>query len=174
MGSGCYTVKKYPPHKPFVFKTDINIQGNLPAEEKANLESRLENQLDDSLRLKVVTPFPLVQKLVKPPVFDTAAANRTIGFMNNLLYSLGYYKATIEWDSTITITKDKQAVNVSFTVTPGKSYRFDSIAYTIEDSVLLQLALASRSNSLVKKGAPYSVEIISAELKKTCRQKEIL
>jgi outer membrane protein insertion porin family len=164
MATGCYTVKKYPPHQPFVFKTDINIQGNLPAEEKANLESRLENQLDDSLRLKVVTPFPLVQKLVKPPVFDTAAANRTIGFMNNLLYSLGYYKATIEWDSTITITKDKQAVNVSFTVTPGKSYRFDSIAYTIEDSVLLQLALASRSNSLVKKGAPYSVEIISAEL----------
>jgi outer membrane protein assembly factor BamA len=162
---GCLTPKKYQPGKPFVFSTDIDIQGNLPPSEKADLKNRLTNQLDDSLKTKVVTVFPLIKTLVKPPAFDTNAVVQSVHFMNALLYSLGYYKATITWDSTLTLAKKgQQRVSVSFAVKPGKSYKFDSIGYQLQDSALQSLAVARRAASLLKKGEPYSVEAIATEL----------
>ncbi|HTL07774.1 MAG TPA: hypothetical protein VL307_05940, partial [Chitinophagaceae bacterium] len=82
---GCIFPKKYQPGKPFVYSTNIDIQGNLPREQKAALKIKLENQLDDSLKTRLKTVFPGIRQLIKPPVFDTAAALRSVGFMNNLL-----------------------------------------------------------------------------------------
>jgi len=178
---GCIIPKKYQENKPFVFSTNINIQGNLPPSEKGDLKLRLENQLDDSLKTLVKTVFPGVKTLVKPPVFDTAAAHRSVIFMDNLLHAQGYYKDSISWDSAVTVKtrrhwfynllhkKNKpvsieQRINVDFSVTPGKSYKFDSIAYQLQDSALQQLALSRRNGSLLKKGQPYSVDIIAAEM----------
>jgi outer membrane protein insertion porin family len=163
---GCITPKKYQHNKPFVFSTNITIQGNLPPSEKVDLKSRLENQMDDSVKTQLVTVFPGFKTLLKPPVFDTVAVIRSVTFMKNLLYSLGYYKAAIKWDSSLTIQKHpyQQRVSVNFTVEPGKSYKFDSIAYRLEDSALQRLAMSRRNNSLLKKGQPYSVEIIAAEM----------
>jgi outer membrane protein insertion porin family len=162
--TGCVYPRKYQPNKPFVFKTNINIQGNLSANEKQDLKTRLENQLDDSLKTKEVTILPLRKNLVKPPAFDTSAAIHSQEYMKALLYARGYYKATVTWDSSIVFKKDQQRVTVDFTVIPGKGFKFDSINYRLEDSVLQALALARRGNALIKSGDPYSVEIISAEL----------
>ncbi|MBC7902571.1 MAG: hypothetical protein H7Y27_04085, partial [Gemmatimonadaceae bacterium] len=162
--SGCLTPKKYPVNKPFVFKTNINIEGNLPAGERSDLETRLQNQLDDSLRTRIVTIIPFVRQLVKPPLFDSGSAAKSVQYMNNLLYSFGYYKATVSWDSSITEIQDQKRVTVDFSVVPGKSYKFDSIAFALEDSVLQSIALARASGTYLKKGDPYSVEIISLEL----------
>ncbi len=162
---GCITLRK-PPARPFVYSTAINIQGNLSPDQKQELKARLENQLDDSLKLKLVTIFPGIRRLDKPPVFDTNAVTHSIEFMKALLYSLGYYKDSINWKKktdTIRIGK-QQRVNVVFIVIPGKSYKFDSIAYGLEDSALQRLALARRRGALIKKGDPYSVEGISDEL----------
>ena len=161
---GCIVPKKYQQQKPFVFSTNINIQGNLPGSEKADLKLKLENQLDDSLKIRLKTVFPGIRQLVKPPVFDTAAALRSVIFMNNLLHSQGYYKSTITWDSSLSVKDKQQRVSVDFAVTPGKSYKFDSITYQLQDSALQLLALSRRNNSLLKKGQPYSVEIIAAEM----------
>jgi len=170
---GCITPRKYQPGKPFVFSTNINIQGNLRPGDKADLKTRLENQLDDSLKTQVVTTFPGFKRLSKPAAYDTVAVARSIGFMKSLLYSLGYYKATITSDTSraqsqllkiINLKKGEKPIRVQFTVTPGKSYKFDSIAYNLEDSALQQLTLSRRNNALIKKGDPYSVENISAEM----------
>jgi outer membrane protein assembly factor BamA len=159
---GCVTPTKFQEGKPFVFSTNINIQSNLSPSEKADLKTRLENQLDDSIRTLPVTVFPGFKKLRHPPVFDTVAAAHSVVFMYSLLQSLGYYKAVIKWDSSITRIKGQQRVNVSFAVTPGKSYHFDSIIYRLEDPALQQL-IKDKHVSLIKKGNPYSVELIANE-----------
>jgi len=163
---GCIAPKKYQPNKPFVFSTTINIQGNLPPSEKQDLKSRLENQLDDSLKTLLVTAYPGRILLQHPPVFDTNSVHRSKEFMGSLLNSLGYYKAMV-YDSVIRHPrshKDQLRVSVVFYVYPGKGYKFDSIVYQLQDSALQSLAMARRANSLLKKGAPYSVDVISEEL----------
>ncbi len=161
---GCIVPKKYNTQKPFVFSTNINIQGNLSITEKADLKLKLENQLDDSLKVRLKTQYPGRRVLENPAVFDSAAAARSVGYMNNLLHSLGYYTSAISWDSSLFITGRQQRVTVNFAVVPGRSYKFDSIAYQLQDSALQALAMSRINNSLLKKGQPYSVEIIAAEM----------
>ena len=49
--------KDYPPNKPFVFKTNINIEGKFKRDEKNDILSRLETQMDDSIRVRTVQKF---------------------------------------------------------------------------------------------------------------------
>ncbi len=182
--SGCVVLPyKYSRDKPFVASTNINIQGNLPPSQKADLKLKLGNQLDDSMKTLLKTVYPGRTQIINPSIFDTAAANRSIIFMDNLMHAQGYYTSVISWDSSMTInhrnwwvgnifrgkSKDRrktteQRVSVEFTVIPGKSYKFDSIAYRLQDSALQQLAYSRRANSLLKKGDPYSVDVIAAEM----------
>jgi outer membrane protein insertion porin family len=163
MSVGCVAPKKYPAHLPFIYKININIQGNLPSSEKLILQEKLKNQLDDSLKIKEKTIIPLVKRLMKPPAFDSIYARRSATFMSSALYSLGYYKAVISWDSSTIKIKNQQRVTVTFTITPGKSYRLDSVVYQFQDPSLQAIALAN-TNNLLKKGMPYSVDMITAEL----------
>ena len=179
---GCIVPKRFQPGKPFVFSTAINIQGNLSAAEKQALKTRLEDQLDDSLKTKLVTVWPGKRRLESPPAFDTAAVSHTREFMKSLMFSLGYY--TAEVTDTFHITeihrrplhislipfrlarrpKDQSRVNVIFNVKPAKGYKFDSIVYRLEDSGLQRIVMARRAGTVLKRGAPYSVEVISEEL----------
>lgn len=161
---GCTIPKKYAHGKPFVYATNINIQGNLSSTEKADLKLQLQNQVDDSLKLRLKTVFPTIKQLVKPPVFDTAAALRSVLFMNNLLNAQGYYTSVITWDSSLSVKRDQQRVSVNFNILPGKRYTFDTIVYQLQDSALQLLALTRKNGSLLKKGQPYLVEIIAAEM----------
>lgn len=125
----------------------------------------LENQLDDSMKTRLVTVYPGRFRLDSPPVFDSGAAARSTEFMKALLYSLGYYNAKVDWDTgRIVIRKDQIRYNTVFTVDPGKGYKLDSIVYRLEDSGLQRIIMTRRNNSLLKRGAPYSVEVISEEL----------
>ncbi|MFT3936137.1 MAG: BamA/TamA family outer membrane protein [Chitinophagaceae bacterium] len=163
---GCIVPKKYQPYKPFVYSTNINIGGNLSTSEKADLKLKLQNQLDDSLKTILTTIYPGRIRLMKPPVFDSSAATRSVLFMNNLMHAQGYFKSAVAWDSTLAVLHNgkEKRVTVAFFVTPGKSYKFDSIAYRLQDSALQQLAMSRRGASLLKKGQPYSIDVISAEI----------
>jgi outer membrane protein insertion porin family len=160
---GCVVPKNYPHHTPFIFKTNINIQGNLSTDQKLVLQERLQNQLDDSLKTKEKTTLPLRKRLESPPAFDSMYAHRSKEFMNSALYLQGYFTSVVNWDSSLVIKGNQQRVTVNFTVTPGKSYKFDSISYQFQDAALQQIALSSKSPFL-KKGDPYSADIITAEL----------
>lgn len=164
LAQGCLTPVKYQRNKPFIYKTNINIKGNLSPDEKLTILDRLQNQLDDSLKTKEKTIIPLVKRLVSPPVFDSAYASRSKEYMNGALYLLGYYKASVSWDSSLVFAPNgQQRVTVNFIITPGKGYRFDSIGYQFADSNLQKIVLANK-NSLLKKGDPYSADIITAEM----------
>ncbi|MBS1565285.1 MAG: BamA/TamA family outer membrane protein [Bacteroidetes bacterium] len=141
------------------------------------MKARLENQLDDSMKTKRVTVFPTVQQLVNPPAYDSAAANHSVEFMKALLYSLGYYTSDVSFRADTTEPKrrhllifgpphdrDGQRVTVTFDVTLRKNYKLDSIVYRLENPELQSIATARQGNSLLKRGNPYSVEVISDEL----------
>src|ERR1700748_394127 len=94
--ASCVVVpRKYQPNKPFVFKTTINIQGNLKASEKADMKAALLNQLDDSLKVRIVYFAGVRQTIVRPAVFDTNSVKRSISFMTALMNSKGYYEPII-------------------------------------------------------------------------------
>lgn len=162
--SGCVTIVKRPPAgKPFVYKTNVKVQGARDAGERSELQSRLMNQLDDSLRVRTRS-YPLWNTISRPPVFDTVNVNRTEAYMRALMNSLGYFSAVITDTFTTDTVRDQQRVTVDFNVTPGKNLRFDSIAFAFTTPEWQQLALRNRNASAIKKNAPYSKGVVAQEL----------
>lgn len=157
-------VKKYQPGKPFVYQTNIKVNGNFSNEERDKLASRLKSQLDDSMRSRSVSKvFWSVMK--SPPVYDSSSAEKSKLYMRSLLVSLGYFKDTITFNSTIDTAKNGQyRTTVNFSVTPGKVVRIDSFAYNLRDTNLQKLAVANQSDALVKEGDPFAKANISVEL----------
>ena len=161
----CVVPKKYPHYKPFVFNNIIKVEGDMKTSEKRDLAQRLANQLDDSLRTQIVSLGGIYKKLVNPPVFDSMNVRRSLGFMIALLNSLGYYSPSIKDTFRIdTVHRDQYRVTTDFQVRPGKNLKFDSIGYALQTPQLQALALKYRDQSLLKKGHPYSKQVISSEL----------
>jgi outer membrane protein insertion porin family len=167
----CTVARKYQYHQPFVFGTNVRVEGNFPPGDKKDLAQRLSNQLDDSLRTQVVSIAGVYNRVMNPPVFDTANIRRSIGFMVALLNANGYYTPTIK-DTIRRDTvrfkkhpeKNEYRVIVDFTVNPGKQLRLDSIGFNLSTPALEALALETRDRSMLKKGKPYSKQLMSAEL----------
>jgi outer membrane protein assembly factor BamA len=164
--------KDYPPDKPFVYQTNINLEGNFSKEEKTRLQSQLKNQLDDSMRVRTV--YKLFYHgfnrsvLQKPPAFDSASALRSVAFMKALLNAQGYFRNTVSYDTTMkviaTARPPQNRTMVNFNTAPGKLFTLDSISYAINHPELQSLALAKKNFSLLKKGQPFSKQIVSEEL----------
>ncbi|MBM3417121.1 MAG: hypothetical protein FJY20_11955 [Bacteroidetes bacterium] len=159
--------KNYPANKPFVFKYNVEVQGNFTPEEKNQLKSRLANQLDDSIRVRAARK--LLYKgfnrpvLENPPVYESANADKSVIFMRALLISLGYFGDTITYTAVIDSSISGQyRTTVQFNVRPGKVVRIDSFAYIIKQPELQ--ALATRQPGLVKKGDPFAKATIAGEL----------
>ncbi|HEY4876323.1 MAG TPA: hypothetical protein VIH86_12165, partial [Puia sp.] len=53
--SACVVPKDFQKNKPFVYKTEIKVSGDLPNDQREDLVIKLNNQLDDSLRVRTVT-----------------------------------------------------------------------------------------------------------------------
>ena len=139
--------------------------------DKQDLASRLANQLDDSLRVQVVSIAGVYRRVINPPVFDSLNVRRSIGFMVALLNASGYFTPTIKDTirrDTIRFNRhpelDQYRVRIDFRVWPGKQLTLDSIGYALTTPELQTLALQARSQSLLRKGLPYSKQILSDEL----------
>ena len=116
MASSCTIVKNYPRGKPFVYKTNININANLSRDSTTMLSSRLRSQLDDSMRSRAVSKI-LWKVMKKPPVYDVSNAEKSIIFMRALLISMGYFRDTITYQAVIdTVSNDQYRTSVSFRV----------------------------------------------------------
>lgn len=169
--TSCNVVKDYPARQPFVYDTNIEIEGKFSTDEKKQLESQLKQQLHDSIRVREVQKFVGWEKgprffysvLSKPPVFDSSNADKSLQFMKALLHSNGYYRDTISVDTSVDIKSDQYRTTVNFKVNPGKLIRFDSIRYNLADDTLQKLTLEEQKNSLVKKGEPFAKPLISTE-----------
>lgn len=163
--SGCALtfVKRAPKNKPFVYQTNVKVQNAQTTAQRNELQNRLQEQLDDSLRVRVIS-YPLWKTIRQPPVFDTNNINRTEAYMQALLSSLGYFSGTIRDTFRIDTVKDQQRVTVDFTITPGKNLKFDSIDYSLTTPEWQQLAIQHRKSSVLKKGEPYSKGVVAQEL----------
>lgn len=164
--------KDFPRNKPFVYKTNIKLEGNFSKEEKASLETQLKNQLDDSMRTRTVYKLFYQginrQVLVKPPVFDSVSAERSISFMKALLTSQGYFRDTVSYDTTMDLVNanskaPQHRTTVNFKVVPGKQFTIDSVSHVINNNELQALTDAKKDKTVLQKGRPFSKQIVAAE-----------
>ena len=85
--------------------------------------------------------------------------------MKALLGSMGYFRDTINFDTTVNIVKgDQYRTTVTFDVKPGKVVRIDSFSYNIKQQDLQEITIANQKDALVKKGDPFAKGPISSEL----------
>ncbi len=184
--ASCTVIKNYPKNQPFVAENKIQITTTtLKKEEKKKLLSDLGNYWDDSLKVRSSKQFGITDIIKNPPVFDSTNIERTKNNMKAYLASYGYYNAQFK-DSTYFIKPNqfkKKAiggsladslliVGISISIDVGKNLTIDSISYvlvdtnhnSINDSTLQKLTLANLKSSLLKKNAPYSKQVIAAEL----------
>jgi outer membrane protein insertion porin family len=160
--SSCTVVKNYPVRQPFVYKTNIEVEGKFSADEKKELESQLTQQLHDSIRVREVSKL-FYSLLNKPPVFDSLNADKSLQFMSALLHSLGYYRDTLSFDTSVSYRGDEYRTTVNFNVKPGKLVHIDSVWYTLEDSTLQKITEQAKGESIIKKGEPFAKPLISTE-----------
>ena len=168
----CVAPKKnqYPAYKPFVFRTNIKLDGDMRYAEKQDLISKLENQLDDSLKVRTVTAFrwkPLFiyKKLSNPPVFDSSNVGRSIVFMNALLRSAGYYAPVIRDSIKIdSVKRDQYRVTINFHVIAGKNLKFDSVGFDMRTPEFQRLTLQTKDQSFLKKDQAYTKQLLSKEI----------
>jgi outer membrane protein assembly factor BamA len=176
----CSVVKDYPKRTPFVYETNIELETPLRTTERKKLVSQLENQLHDSIRVRQVQkligwekgPRLFYSVLNKPPVYDSLNADKSLTFMKALLNAEGYYRDTSHYITKVDSVGDQYRTYVNFQVNPGKLFTLDSIAYNIgRDSIynnpdsdsLEYLTKQSLSQSLLRKGVPFSKSLLSAE-----------
>jgi outer membrane protein insertion porin family len=164
--ASCTVVKNYPKNKPFVFKNKIDVTGPVSKDEKKRLQTELYNYWDDSLKVNSIGQFGVRTVIKNPYVFDSAAINRSIVFMNSFLNSQGYYNAVILPPSTIIDTvKDQYRTTVEMSIDVGQNLKIDSVTYdSLETPELRQLAIENRNKSLLIKNKPFTHALISSEL----------
>jgi outer membrane protein assembly factor BamA len=131
-------IKSFPKDTPFVYKTNINLLGNLSKKEKDNLQSGLKVQLEDSVNPKTSEKI-LWKVLKKPPVFDTSYVQSSRKFMLTMLHASGYFKADVNYDTSVKRKGEAYKLNLNFNVTPGPLWHFDSVWYSIQQIELQRL-----------------------------------
>lgn len=158
-------VINYPENRPFVYSNKINILDTLPKDEKKRLISELQNYWEDSLQVRVVQKYGgFKNTLSNPPVFDSSNIPRSVNFMNAYLNSQGYFYTNLKDSVSIDTVKSQLRTNVFMNIAVGKKISIDSVSYNFSDSILQSLVTANASESFLKKGKPYSKQIISDEL----------
>ncbi|NCU02669.1 MAG: BamA/TamA family outer membrane protein [Chitinophagaceae bacterium] len=170
-------VKKYPKDKPFVYTNEIKVVNNkLSKDSLTLLEDGLETQLDDSMRLTVKQSWIVLKRLEQPAAFDTTYANQSARNMEIYLQTMGYFNGKVSVDTVLdSIFRNnpdrlQKRVATKFTVNTGPVFRIDSIALIPNDSNRFQinpireLTIQHNSQSYLRKGMPFSEELISLEM----------
>lgn len=157
-------VKNHPVNRPFVFDNKITLKGNIAKDEKNRLTEELGKYWDDSLQVRKIQQFYIINKIKNPPVFDSANINRSISLMNAYLNSQGYYYASFTDTVKMDTVKDQIRTKIEMAIEIGKNITIDSVSYELGDSTLQQLTRNAEKNKLLKKGAPYTKALISSEL----------
>ena len=160
----CTVVKQYPQNRPFIFKNVINVDGNISKDEKKRLQLELENYWDDSIKVKMVSQFGVRTVIRNPAVFDSSAINSSITFMQGYLNSQGYYNTRLSDTIVFDTVKNQIRTTVKMDVELGKNLTIDSLAYDLKNADLQKIVTDNQNETLLKKGKPYSKQIIASEL----------
>jgi len=163
--------RNYPRDKPFVYETNIKLEGNFSKDEREVLTTQLENQLDDSMKVRPVYKlfYRGFNRLVldRPPAFDSVSADKSMLFMKAVLNKEGYLRDSISYDTSVTVVDanpPQLRTTVTFHVYPNQLFRIDSISHVINHNELQALTDATKSKTFLKRGDPFAQPLISDEL----------
>lgn len=170
--SSCSVVKDYPANTPFIYETNIQLAGKFSMVERKELTNKLNQQLHDSIRPRRVQrlvgwengPRFFYSVLRKPPVYDSSNADKSIIYLQALLNSLGYYRDSITYDTSLQIEQDQYRTVLNFKVDAGKLIQLDSVSFTVGHDTLQKITNVALRESLLKKGQPFAKPLISSEL----------
>jgi outer membrane protein insertion porin family len=174
--SSCRSIRNYPPNKPFVYETNVNLQGNFSKNERKTLTEQLYTQLHDSVKPRWANKFIFIRQLKKPPAYDSVNADRSLVYMRGLLNSLGYYRDSLNYLARIDTVGDQLRTKLDFNVVSTSLFKIDSVSYNLrKDSAehviispardtLQQLTMNSLAEAQVKKGDNFSIPALSNEI----------
>ncbi|GAC1590157.1 MAG: BamA/TamA family outer membrane protein [Ginsengibacter sp.] len=155
--ASCTVVKNFDPNKPFIFKNNISLKiDEVTPDEKIIIKSRLNNQLDDSAKVRTKDVAFILHFMNAPPAIDTNALQRSLDNMISSLASVGYYNAKGNYKYLIdTIDrKHEYRVTTNYTLDAGKRTLIDTMAYLLAKPELQLMALKSVKESPLQKGVP--------------------
>jgi hypothetical protein len=163
--SSCTIIRKYQINKPFVYTNIINLNiNNVTPDEKVIINSRLKTQLDDSSKVKIKDVAFLLHYIDKPPLFDTISAQASADNMVSSMVFIGYYNANSSYKYFVDSSKKNQKkVTVTYNINAGKRTLIDTFAYLLDKPELQQLALQTKKETPLQKGAPVTKAAVSQE-----------
>jgi outer membrane protein insertion porin family len=165
----CHIVRKEQQDKPFTFKNSFEVKGEkFSKDELIALKSRLNAQLDDSAKVKVIDKLFFWHFYQNPPIFDTAYVARSAKNMQASMRHLGFYRADTAY-TTDTIVRKKyhfptfrkfklidaqrqERVHVKYIIKTGRPTLIDTVSYNMKDSFLQQLTMQHLDKSLLQQG----------------------
>ncbi|MEM9884926.1 MAG: BamA/TamA family outer membrane protein [Bacteroidota bacterium] len=97
-----------------------------------------------------------------PTIFEEDLAEEASVSMRNYLISKGYYDAAVSYEPHY--FKQQKKVKVHYKVSPNERYVINSAKIISQDSVIEQLLMKRAKASLLKKGAPVTLDLYDNEV----------
>jgi len=163
--ASCTIARKYQKNKPFITKNNIEVKGgNFSKEERASLKQRLNAQLDDSSKVRVVDKLFLFHIITNPPAYDSSSAAKSARNMETSMLHLGYYKAKASFSADTINQDDQQRVHVNYVVEVNKPTLIDTFSYIMRKPDLQKLAVDNINKTLIEQGKPVTKAAVLGEI----------
>src|SRR5258706_6262458 len=140
-------------------KYDRKIAAAKKQKKIANLQYRKQNATD-VLNKKIDNGNMFMQWGEPVTIFDTAAMHQSQLKIRNSLFNKSYFRASVKSDF---IESRKKRITVTYIITPGPSFTYDTIFYNIPDLDVYKRISKNQQVSLLKKGDQYSQDKLSKE-----------
>ena len=118
-----------------------------------------KQQKSDALTKKIDKGNSFMQWGEPATVFDSASILLTREKMMNYLFTKGYFKNTVSFKTT----EYKKRVSVTYDVSPGRPYFYDTIFYLLPDEEVLRVLLKEKNLSLLRKNDQYDQDKLNKE-----------
>ena len=92
-------------------------------------------------------------------VFDSVSIIATVDKIENYLFTKGYFKNKVSF----TTQEFKKRVSVTYVISPGRPYYYDTIFFQVPDDQVLSLLLKEKDLSLLKKFDQYDQSKLNKE-----------
>ena len=159
--SSCTIIRKAPKNKPYLVANSIElIGGSFNKIERQSVIQRLNNQLDDSSKVKVKDAFFILHFIKRPVAYDTGYSTVSAFNMQTSMYHLGYYNAK----ASFTQDTVNQKVKVKYKVISGKPTLIDTLRYRLKKEDFQQIALSSQKQTFLVQNTPVTRIAVLAEI----------
>lgn len=94
-----------------------------------------------------------------PVIYDSMLMVKSSKQLQLFLENKGYFINTV----TDSVSKRRKRSHVYYTIKASAPYKFDSVKYKIADELVEYYVFADTSNTLIKRGINYDVDVLQAE-----------